>query len=307
MNRAAPGAGTMPSDPIMKLNARLFLLTAVLLAVSLACDLSVPRAGGSQQPAPTTERLFPGILYERRVAQSPRPLVIHIVTIDLKAENIRPFVTPPDNPGSDRAVNARTTAEFLEEFGLQLAINGDYFTPWYDAGPFGYEPKSGQPVDPLGYAASNGVAYSESSDQEVPIHILRTNKVTIGSPVGRVHMTISGNALLVNNASAVLLSDHNLQPRTAVGVNQSGNKLTLIVVDGRQEGYSEGMTLDELAALFVELKVWDAVNLDGGGSSTLVVAGPDGEPRVLNSPIHGGVPGRLRPVANHLGFYAEGD
>ena len=44
------------------------------------------------------------------------------------------------------------------------------------------------------------------------------------------------------------------------------------------------------------------MNLDGGGSSTLVVEGPDGEPRVLNSPIDNYIPGRERPVANHLGI-----
>lgn len=286
---------------------RLFL-AVVLLASTLACDLSIPRRIlGAQQPAPTKERLFPGIQYERRVTQSPRPLVIHIVTVDMRNDDIKPLVTPPDNDSTARSVKARTTGEFLEEFGLQLAINGDYFTPWYDAGPLGYTPKTGDLVDPLGYAASNGKVYSNYSDEEVPVHILRTNKVTIGSPVGRVHMTISGNTLLVNNRNAVEQNDNNLQPRTAIGVNQAGNTLTIIVVDGRQPGYSEGMTLTELAALFVELKVWDAVNLDGGGSSTLVVAGPDGKARVLNSPVHGGNPGNQRPVANHLGFFARTD
>ena len=46
-----------------------------------------------------------------------------------------------------------------------------------------------------------------------------------------------------------------------------------------------------------------AMNLDGGGSSTMVVEGADGKPRVLNSPIDNHIPGRERPVANHLGFY----
>jgi exopolysaccharide biosynthesis protein len=45
-----------------------------------------------------------------------------------------------------------------------------------------------------------------------------------------------------------------------------------------------------------------AMNLDGGGSSALVVEGPDRLPRVLNSPIDNLIPGRQRPVANHLGI-----
>jgi exopolysaccharide biosynthesis protein len=80
----------------------------------------------------------------------------------------------------------------------------------------------------------------------------------------------------------------------------------LIVVDGRQPNYSEGVTLPELTQIVIEHGGDAALNLDGGGSSTLVVEGPKGEPAVLNSPVHGRIPpGRERPVANHLGVFAE--
>jgi exopolysaccharide biosynthesis protein len=46
-----------------------------------------------------------------------------------------------------------------------------------------------------------------------------------------------------------------------------------------------------------------AMNLDGGGSSTMVVADKDGRARILNSPIDNLIPGRERPVADHLGIY----
>ena len=90
-----------------------------------------------------------------------------------------------------------------------------------------------------------------------------------------------------------------------VALDAAGTTLLLVVVDGRQPNYSGGVTLPELADLVVEFGGWAALNLDGGGSSTLVAEGPDGRPRVLNSPIHGRhPPGRERPVANHLGVYA---
>ena len=77
------------------------------------------------------------------------------------------------------------------------------------------------------------------------------------------------------------------------------------VADGRQPNYSEGVTLGELADIIRQHGGHTALNLDGGGSSTIVVEGPDGHPRVLNSPIHGRVPpGVERPVANHLGVFA---
>lgn len=289
-------------------SAHHLVLAAILILANLACDLSLPRGlGTATQPEAIQERLFRGITYERRVTQSPRPLVIHIVTVDMQADGIKPLVTPPANESAERAVPARTTSEFLQQYDLQLAVNGDYFSPWFDAGPLGYAPKAGDLADPQGFAASNGKIYSDYSSEEVPIHILRTNRVTIGDLTGRVYMSVSGNTYLVRSNTVFPQNDNNLQPRTAIGINQGGTKLTIIVVDGRQPGYSEGMTLTELAALFAELKVYTAVNMDGGGSSTLVVAGNDGTPRVLNSPVHGGIPGNERPVANHLGFYASGD
>ncbi|MGQ9730799.1 MAG: phosphodiester glycosidase family protein [Candidatus Zipacnadales bacterium] len=70
-------------------------------------------------------------------------------------------------------------------------------------------------------------------------------------------------------------------PRSAVGIMPNGDAL-LMVVDGRQAGYSAGMTLGELAEALVKLGVKDAMNLDGGGSSTLVVRG-----RLANRPSDG--------------------
>jgi len=47
------------------------------------------------------------------------------------------------------------------------------------------------------------------------------------------------------------------------------------------------------------------MNMDGGGSSTLVMRNPLGIVRVINSPIQTGIPGRERPVGNHLGIFAQ--
>ncbi len=62
------------------------------------------------------------------------------------------------------------------------------------------------------------------------------------------------------------------QPRTAIGITATGTML-LVVVDGRQSGYSVGMTLGELAELMNSLGARSAINLDGGGSSTMWLNG----------------------------------
>lgn len=99
------------------------------------------------------------------------------------------------------------------------------------------------------------------------------------------------------------LDDSDLHPRTAVGYSKNGRYLYLVVVDGRQPFYSDGITIKELADLMISLGAQYAMNLDGGGSSTMVVEGKDGNPRVLNSPVDDFLPRQERPVANHLGIY----
>jgi hypothetical protein len=75
-------------------------------------------------------------------------------------------------------------------------------------------------------------------------------------------------------------------PRTAAGIASNGRRLILAVVDGREKPYSDGMSLRELATLMRALGARDAINLDGGGSSTLVFADPRaaGRLRVANRP-----------------------
>jgi hypothetical protein len=67
-------------------------------------------------------------------------------------------------------------------------------------------------------------------------------------------------------------------PRTAIA-SLPGNKALLLVVDGRQSALSVGMSLEELARLLIELGAIEAINLDGGGSSTMAIDG-----KVVNHP-----------------------
>jgi hypothetical protein len=258
------------------------------------------------RPQPITEELYKGIKYQRIVRDSPRTLVIHVVTVRLGVGNVKALVTPPDNPGSARPLQARTTSEFLEMNGLQLAVNGDGFDPWWVSGPF-YYPHRGDPVTPQGFAMSNGVAYSETSNEHAPMLVLGASRqVEIRWMVGEAKQVITGSTLLVDEGGVVDdIQDNKLHPRTAVGVNRAGTRLIIVVIDGRQPGYSDGVTLTELAAIMVEQGAHRATDLDGGGSSTLVMADKNGKAVLLNSPVHQSIPGLERPVANHLGIYAK--
>jgi hypothetical protein len=276
-------------------------IAAVLIITGLALgpssytrDRGLPDAGN--------ETLFPGVEYRRTVRLQPRPMVIHIVTIDMRTPGLRFLVTPADDRGSDLPLRARTTSEFLDEFDVQIAINGDGFSPWWSRGPGDYYPHTGDPVRPRGDTASRGKVYWSTSDPFPTLYINSRNRLSFDAPA-KPYNAISGESLLVTGENVIPdLDDQELHPRSAIGYSRNGRYLYLVVVDGRQPWYSEGMTLAELAELMLSLGAQYAMNLDGGGSSTLVIEGEDGEPRVLNSPIDNYIPGHERPVANHLGI-----
>ncbi|MFA7636685.1 MAG: phosphodiester glycosidase family protein, partial [Monoglobales bacterium] len=75
-------------------------------------------------------------------------------------------------------------------------------------------------------------------------------------------------------------------PRTAIGITKDG-KVLLYTIDGRQPGYSYGVQLRTLAARMKELGCVDAINLDGGGSTTFAAALPGMPVKVVNSPSEG--------------------
>jgi hypothetical protein len=82
-------------------------------------------------------------------------------------------------------------------------------------------------------------------------------------------------------------------PRTAIGRTSDG-ELLLLTIDGRRAGWSVGLTLEELVTVLRRLGAVDAINLDGGGSTTMTVAG-----RVRNRPSESG-----RQVADGLFVHA---
>ena len=91
-----------------------------------------------------------------------------------------------------------------------------------------------------------------------------------------------------------VVDDRELHPRTAIGIDRDTGQVLMLVVDGRQT-FSRGYTMVELANLMTALGAEDALNLDGGGSSTMLALDPTGL-GVLNSPSDG----FERSVANGL-------
>ena len=101
---------------------------------------------------------------------------------------------------------------------------------------------------------------------------------------------------LVTNGAANSDFEAGAAPRTAVGIKADGN-IIFYTLDGRQSGYSYGAQLKTLAKRMVELGCVDALNLDGGGSTTISAWFPGKDnTMVVNSPSDG----YLRSVANYI-------
>ena len=294
----------------MKSRPVLFILSG-LLTLGLCIGAYAFYDRGRPAPVPVKKTLYDGVVYRRVVRVFLRSMIAHIIIVDTKTKGIELLVTPPDSEG-ELPLNARTTSQFVEEFDLQIAVNGDGFSPWWSRSVADYYPHIGDPIAPLGFTASNGEVYwdgkndGEAAGIEPTLYISRRNALSFNRRPNRVHSALSGDRMIVLKGERVPdLDDSEVEPRTAIGINRNGRYLYIVVVDGRQPLYSQGATFAELADLLIDQGAFMAMSLDGGGSSTLVMEGEDGLPKILNTPIDHYIPGRERPVGNHLGIYVK--
>ncbi len=214
--------------------------------------------------------------------------------------------------------------EWAEANGTTLAVNAGFFSMLTDPKPASaeYTPNytTGAPSDTRGLSlSSHGLVspprvVTERGDPALLIYgdgharatYARANDLAgVTCAVAGIGATEDGKqpgTLLVeagrNTGATARVAPNFRHPRTAAGVTADGHTLILLTVDGRQPGYSVGVTLPELADLMLELGAHEALNLDGGGSTSFYLRRPDGSV-VANQPSAG----KWRPVANHLGLW----
>ncbi len=181
---------------------RLRFLVIVLIIAGICVGGFAAYNHGRPLQIPVKERLFNGVDYARQVQFSPRPMIIHVITIDTRKEGIRFLVTPPDEKGSEYPLRARITSQFLQETGVQIAINGDRFSPWWSRSPADYYPHAGDPVSPPGDTASRGKVYWTSNTPVPTLYISSRNQLSFVEP-GKVFNAISGGGMLVKDGAPV--------------------------------------------------------------------------------------------------------
>ncbi len=239
----------------------------------------------------------------------PRMMRVFAIRVDTKAPGIRFIATERcDRYKADVSETRRIpTKLFLTLSKCQVAINGDFFTPFIPANQSSY-------TNLLHLSVSEGEVVSPASDG-ASVLISRDNKVSImpttpTTSLNNVWTAISGSGMVLVDGNPVE-GDTSLHPRSAAGVSQDGRYVYLMAIDGRQKGWSDGATTKEVGEWLARLGAYNGLNLDGGGSTTLVKMSYDGKPVVLNSPVGwaalNGVSlrGRERFNGNSLGVYAQ--
>lgn len=258
--------------------------------------------------APDTVRtrgLHPGVTYHY-LWSAEGPWAIHVVAADLSRCELGFSVLRPAarrSGGEGRATTSRMVLETEEP--VLAAVNADFFTP--EGATVGTEVVAGR----VTASASRptfawhpdegpwmGIAAADAGGVDVGWRVAAAGDGETEAVGGFPDLIDDGarvGDLEVGTRPTFAAARH---PRTAVGFDTASEVLWLVVVDGRQLPHSAGMSLPELADLLTNLGADEAMNLDGGGSSAMVIEG-----RPVNRPSD---PTGERAVANALALVRDG-
>ncbi len=243
--------------------------------------------------AESSSEPYKGITLIHRTESAPRPFSARIVRIDLTTPGLRFSLTPKSG---SREATRQTTLEFLNEQKASLAINGHFFEPF---------PSIDKECFLIGLAASNGDVYSDFEQPAQSYAIMadapaldiaedNTASIVTKQDQRKVFNTISGSARIITDGAVTVpqYAAGQLTPggpgnysnakswydvpnaRTLIGLSEDTKTLTLFTVDRAKD--SQGLTVGEAATLLAkDYKVHNALNLDGGGSTTLALRNPE--------------------------------
>ncbi|MEM9775558.1 MAG: phosphodiester glycosidase family protein [Chloroflexota bacterium] len=247
------------------------------------------------------ENIHPGVDYYRGSTLFPENTVYHLVEIDLRTAGLEIVATESAEPYKFAAA---TVQSFAETNQTQIAINGNFFWPFYSNHPFSYYPKAGDLVEVNGIAVTNGKIENRPEAKWPALCITDENRASIngsGRCSSDTMFAVSGNLQTMKSGKPIDFPNQDRLPRTIVAVDETGETLWFLIIDGRQGLYSGGATHQFGQELLRQAGAFESLNLDGGGSTTLIVE-QDGEQQLMNSAFHTRVVMRQRPVANHLGI-----
>ena len=286
--------------------------------------------------AETRSHPYRGITYIVRTETAPRDLTMHIVQIDLSAPGLKFELTPPS--GSLETIRS-TTLDFLKKEHAQFAINAHFFMPFpsrqAEANLVGFAVSNGRvysafenPVQSYAIVADAPALNIDKSNHARIVHW--NSRYKDGKHVReKVHLwtAVAGSAQIVTDGVNTVpvyedeqhpegllkpggqpkLSNANswyelINARTVIGLSRDNKTLTIFTVD--KAAGSKGMSLTEIANLLIQdYGVFNALNLDGGGSTTMAMQDPKtGAATIVNASSDNPLG---RRVASNLAIFAS--
>ena len=232
-----------------------------------------------------------GVSVKALALEEPRLMKAYIARVDLSTPGIGFTATDraenwgetmPDYTNRTVLIDTKreTTAAFMarrraQGLDVELAVNTAPWGPWVP--PFTHMYGSF-----WGWNVSGGVELSHGKNPRRGAFIVvrkdgrvdATPRVPVAE-TNSVAIAMCGFGMIMTNGVPTFSAAHprpaQLAPRTALGVTADRKTLVVLVVDGRQPGYSLGADIEDLYNILRKEGVTDAVNMDGGGSSSLVV------------------------------------
>lgn len=282
----------------------------LLLTLVLGCSLfgAIPSSGKFDWKS--AKSLAPGVRLKTIVLEKPRPLQLQVVRVDLGNPRIYLITSPrdkdwgkpmPDFPSMNIQTRRTRVWDFVKQnraagHDVRLGVNAAPWKPWTK--PFNH--KYGTHI---GYAVSEGVEVAIPAERTVPALVVYKNgktdmiDVKINEKPANVQTAVSGFFFVLRNGKQVCDENMRLEPRTFFGLSRDKRFLYILIADGRQKGFSEGMALCEGARYLKYLGAEDGINMDGGGSTTLVTYAKK-ELKVVNTPPG---TGKIKPANKYRG------
>ncbi len=217
-----------------------------------------------------------------------------IIRVDLHTKGLKFTGTPraadwgkpmPDHKPKDGRepeiirTERQTTPNFMKQcrkpkneggrnLNMIVAVNSTPWTPW--EAPFIHKF-----ANPPGLDISDGVVVADNPKSQYPaiFVVWKDGHVSIEDKIPaekrpEIWLCHTGFAIWLKNGKPVP-GDGARHPRTAYGISQNGRYLYILALDGRQADWSHGANAAEVTEIMQDAGAWDAINMDGGGSTTL--------------------------------------
>ena len=252
------------------------------------------------------EPAFKGIDYAtatNSAVESPGPLKVFVMRISLNTPGIS-FATTASSSASYPGFEtfSQTTGNYVNSVGAKVGINANFFS---------VVSGTAQPQNLTGLAVSNGFVVSQPETNFPALLLTQGNVASLATTppsydLSGVWNAVAGSSFILQNGVAITPpagtagDPFNPNPRSAIGISQDGSYLYMMVVDGRTS-VSVGCTQAQTGEFLAMFGAYNGINLDGGGSSTLVKYVGPGVVYPLNSPSGGS----QRLNGNNLAVFAD--